>query len=263
MNKAKAFTLIELLVVIAIIAILMAVLMPSLKLARDQAKRVHCTSNTKTLILGWLMYKDEFDGKLVGGHTAPQTINGRQQVQWVGTLTQQDTWERQQQSIREGMLYPYVGKEVKVYRCPADTRRPTSSLPFAYRTFSIAGGANGELWTSQYTRVTLYTEIRNPSLKYVFVEEADTRGGNVGSWQFNPKSKQWVDPVSMWHNKKTTLGFADGHAEMHTWENPSFIAWCEKAMYYDPSFAFTMTPPSDEFQDFNYMFDGFPYKNLN
>jgi prepilin-type N-terminal cleavage/methylation domain-containing protein/prepilin-type processing-associated H-X9-DG protein len=262
MNKAKAFTLIELLVVIAIIAILMAILMPSLKLARDQAKRVHCTSNTKTLILGWLMYKDENDGKLVGGHTAVQTVNGRPQIQWVGTLTQQDTWERQQQSIREGLLYPYVGKEVNVFRCPADTRRPTSSLPFAFRTFSIAGGANGETWPD-YTKATLYTEIKNPSMKYVFVEEADTRGGNVGSWQFNPKSKQWVDPVSMWHNKKTTLGFADGHAEIHTWVNDYFITWCEGAMYSPASFTFYKTPPSDEIEDFQYMLDGFIYKKPN
>jgi prepilin-type N-terminal cleavage/methylation domain-containing protein len=65
--RSRAFTLIELLVVIAIIALLMAILMPSLKLAKDQAQRVHCVSNTKTLVLGWLLYKDDFDGKIVGG----------------------------------------------------------------------------------------------------------------------------------------------------------------------------------------------------
>jgi prepilin-type N-terminal cleavage/methylation domain-containing protein/prepilin-type processing-associated H-X9-DG protein len=252
MNKAKAFTLIELLVVIAIIAILMAILMPSLKLARDQAKRVHCMSNTKTLALGWLMYKDEFDGKLVDGNTG--------QHSWVYGV--QGTWDEQRNGVKQGLLFPFVGKEVNVFRCPADTRRPTSSLPFAFRTFSIAGGANGETW-SDYTKVTLYTEIKNPAMKYVFVEEADTRGGNIGSWQFNPKSKQWVDPVSMWHNKKTTLGFADGHAEMHTWVNDYFITWCEGAMYSPTSFTFYKTPLSDEPEDFQYMLDGFIYKKPN
>jgi len=67
--KKRAFTLIELLVVIAIIAVLMAILMPSLRAARDQAKRVHCVSNVKTLSLAWFMYKDENDDNLVGGHT--------------------------------------------------------------------------------------------------------------------------------------------------------------------------------------------------
>ena len=59
--KRRGFTLIELLVVIAIIAILMAVLMPALNIARDQARRIHCISNVKNLTLGWLLYKDDND----------------------------------------------------------------------------------------------------------------------------------------------------------------------------------------------------------
>ena len=59
--KRRGFTLIELLVVIAIIAILMAVLMPALNIARDQARRIQCISNVKSLTLAWLLYKDDYD----------------------------------------------------------------------------------------------------------------------------------------------------------------------------------------------------------
>jgi prepilin-type N-terminal cleavage/methylation domain-containing protein/prepilin-type processing-associated H-X9-DG protein len=258
--KSRAFTLIELLVVIAIIALLMAILMPSLQLARDQAKRVHCTSNTKTLVLGWLMYKDEYDGKIVPGHTQTQTVNGRQQIQWVVGV--EGTWQQQKDSIKQGLLFKYVGEEVDIYRCPADTRKPSSAQPMAFRTFSIAGGANGETW-GDYTKCTLYTEIFNPSEKYIFVEEADTRGGNLGSWQMQPRAKTWTDPVSMWHNKRTTLGFADGHAEIHEWRDQYFIDWNLKAMYNPASFSFGLTPPSDQREDIEYMARCFPYKNTS
>jgi len=249
--KNKAFTLIELLVVIAIIAVLMAILMPSLRLAKDQARRVHCISNVKTLALGWFMYKDENDDQLVPGHTDPGN--------WVGRPPADATLEQQWQAIREGLLFPYVGEEVDIYHCQADIRK--QGINVAFLTFSVAGGANGESW-SEYNKAKIYGDIKQPATKYVFVEEADNRGTNIGSWQMMPRSRTWVDPVAMWHNKKSTLGFADGHAEMHQWNDKSFIEWNEKAMYREPGFSFNMTPPADEYEDVDYMAEHFPMKSF-
>lgn len=55
-SKAGGFTLIELLVVVAIIALLIAILLPSLAKAREQGRSAQCLSNLKQLGLGLNMY---------------------------------------------------------------------------------------------------------------------------------------------------------------------------------------------------------------
>ncbi len=59
MRNERGFTLIELLVVIAIIALLMAILMPSLQRVRKQGQAVTCLSNLKHWGLVWYMYTEQ------------------------------------------------------------------------------------------------------------------------------------------------------------------------------------------------------------
>ena len=61
MQRRKAFTLIELLVVIAIIAILAAILFPVFAQAKGAAKMTSDLSNLKQVMLGQLMYANDFD----------------------------------------------------------------------------------------------------------------------------------------------------------------------------------------------------------
>ena len=67
-NKKQGFTLIELLVVISVIAVLMAILMPALQRAKDQARRVSCANNLKQIGTSLHMYGVDFDGKLPLNH---------------------------------------------------------------------------------------------------------------------------------------------------------------------------------------------------
>lgn len=61
----QAFTLIELLVVIAIIGILMAILLPGLRAAKEQAQRVVCASQLRQLAMAHTMYQESHEGWIV------------------------------------------------------------------------------------------------------------------------------------------------------------------------------------------------------
>lgn len=61
------FTLIELLVVISVIALLLSILTPSLRKAREQVRQVVCGTNLHTIGQGIAIYASEHDDKLVSG----------------------------------------------------------------------------------------------------------------------------------------------------------------------------------------------------
>lgn len=65
-NRQGGFTLIELLVVVAIIAVLISILLPSLRAARKLAKRVVCSSNMRQLGIGAHSYGTEMEDWIIG-----------------------------------------------------------------------------------------------------------------------------------------------------------------------------------------------------
>ena len=81
MNSKSGFTLIELLVVIAMIALLTAILIPALNIAKQQAGSAVCLSNEKQLVLAWMMYAENNDYILCGPMTG---IPGSPRYDWVG-----------------------------------------------------------------------------------------------------------------------------------------------------------------------------------
>ena len=244
----RGLTLVELLIVISAICFLAALSFPALMRVRNQAQGTVCVQNLRTLSLAWLCYKDENDDRLVGGQA------GKYPYAWVHGPTGTGTiLERQKEGIRQGALYYYAGSNPDVYRCPADQRAMITGQ-LAFCSYSIAGGANGEGWQNSYVQAEKYSEISKPAAKYVFVEEADPRGWNPNSWLLNPLAKSWVDPLAIWHsNSRSSLGYADGHAEIHPWIDHSTVEMSRRQEFVYPI-------PANEGEDLRFMLGGFPQK---
>lgn len=99
-GKQSAFTLIELLVVIAIIAMLLAVIMPSLSKAKMYAKRLVSSSNMRQIGIAMSLYADDNRGFF------PETTH---------TVSSDKSWIYS--------LSPYLSQMDKVRICPADPHK--------------------------------------------------------------------------------------------------------------------------------------------
>jgi len=163
MLKKRGFTLIELLVVIAIIAVLMAILMPSLERVRRQARGVACKSNMHQWGLIFAMYCDDNDGNFYNG-LVNDTTSGVANGEW---------W-------RETMRP--LSKNKKMWLCPTahksrsgnalTTTAPAQTVWDAWRVALDQGGDEGSYAPNGW--------MCNPPASY-----------SNGVWGRGPSSDYW------------------------------------------------------------------------
>jgi len=204
----SAFTLIELLVVIGIISVLVAILLPVLQLAREQARVTQCVGNLHSLGVAWVQYAADNSGALAFADTA--------QGGWVNSGNAGTQYSK-------GDLFPYL-PDANVFNCPDASNENIT------RSYSM-----NEVFASDATKwqPVGYRNMRqlgNAANCFVFIEEYDPRGYNEGGFVIPKTGPQWVDFPAHRHGGRMgggfdsigngcCISFADGHAAYWKWDD--------------------------------------------
>ncbi len=199
--RHNAFTLIELLVVISIIALLLGILLPSLNKARQQAKKLVCSSNMRQTGIALTIYLLDNDDHLPDSSCHISDPN----KYWIKILSK------------------YTGEEL-LFRCPSDKaknfidwNKPLSEQPKDLRWSSFALNALLDSRCPRYGgRYNVARSIRKPQY-CIYVAESPSSWTSAD--HLHPE--QWFCNIQLakgqiaWdrHSGKSNYLFIDGHNE--------------------------------------------------
>jgi prepilin-type processing-associated H-X9-DG protein/prepilin-type N-terminal cleavage/methylation domain-containing protein len=232
MKVKKAFTLIELLVVIAIIALLMAILLPVLARAREQANSIVCRNHLKTLATANIIYASSADDWCVPA--VDFTSAASNEPFWTANrLFRRTVGLTKQKEVADDLKMP------KEYLCPTDLASGRhKNLPTEYQNVVSYGynytdwgpdSRNQISWSgdvpngTQVARIEL-SQVKRSGEKLMFIDAGDLWAQKAGAdyktfWdrlgknlQSYRDAGQW-DPVFYRHNNGANIAFFDGHVE--------------------------------------------------
>lgn len=223
--QIKKFTLIELLVIISIIAILLTMLLPSLKKAREAAFLSVCASNQKQILAASQIYvsnNNSFFAHSSWSNTRTTGLNT-----WLLKGGNRATW---QSSVKTGAFWNYI-ENLDVYHCPlhSDEKRVhnTTQKLTSYIFNGTIQDFNYNIW---------YSPSHFEREDFVMFWENHTDGHWGGDAADYPR-ENLDKKLTLRHNGQSNLGLINGAVQRIS-GSKSFIAELnnpEKRITYCPT----------------------------
>ncbi|HNQ21713.1 MAG TPA: prepilin-type N-terminal cleavage/methylation domain-containing protein [Phycisphaerae bacterium] len=204
--QGRAFTLIELLVVIAILALLIAILLPSLSAAREAGRGCVCLSNLRTVMLATQLYAQECNDWLPAAEPPLREFPHPQHWFMNGELTRYMSFENRIDA--EGVpLGPPLKDSILI--CPShletDTWRDGTALSYSL-SYAMNGtwGLGGRPDHLEHRRLTEFSRV--PDVMTCTDARGVEAAPGIVLYKGCPK-----DNFDFRHRERVNVAFLDGH----------------------------------------------------
>jgi len=207
----RGFTLVELLVIIAIIAILLAILTPSVTRALEITEMLRCASRMRQVGLATIGYAGNHGERLPGPNWLLASSRG-----WLYSNTQMSDLAH----VEAGLLWPYLQSH-DAYRCPADEAGDPTQLPHypnnsrAITSYCMNGsvcgyGGREKVSAGGYVYWDTYKTTDFDPTDIIMWEADETT--DAKGWWHDGANYPW-EGITRRHTDRGNASCADGHAE--------------------------------------------------